>query len=273
MTAKFSGEGVISSRANPLFKSLHKIAHSARERRKSGKTLLDGVHLIDAYRAALGEPEMLIAAPTRLARAEIRAVFSRYGNAKRILMEEALFDELSPVETPSGVLALITRRSPEIKKRASAVLLEAIQDPGNLGTLLRSAAAAGFTHALLSSSCADAWAPKTLRAGMGAHFVLAIDEHVDLLRHLHDASGPVFALSVDGGQNLYECDLTGDVALLFGNEGAGLSAELEALATQRVFIPMAGAIESLNVAAAASICCFEKLRQDQRIGLARSRRA
>lgn len=256
-------ERVITSRANPLFKSLLKTAHSSRERRKTGRTLLDGAHLIAAYRAAVGEPEMLIASPRGLERGEIGAVFAVSLNAKRILFSDSLFDELSPVETPSGVLALIGRCAPSVAKRGSIVLLEAIQDPGNLGSVLRSAAAAGFVQAQLSDACADAWAPKTLRAGMGAHFALAIEEHVDLAQRLQSNTHTFFALSVDAQQSLFETDLQGDVGFLFGNEGAGLSRELEDLASQRIFIPMAGAIESLNVAAAASVCCFEKLRRDR----------
>lgn len=263
-----AGGRVITSRANPLFKSLLKLADSARDRRKIGKTLLDGVHLITAYRNAIGEPEMLIATMAALTRSEVAAAFVGTGNAKRILFDEALFAELSPVETPSGILALIKRCSISAPKRRGVVLLEAIQDPGNLGSVLRSAAAAGFTHALLSTTCADAWSPKTLRAGMGAHFVLSIAEHVDLAARLVEKKLQVFALSLDAEQSLFDTDLCGDIGFMFGNEGAGLSAELETLAARRIFIPMHSGMESLNVAAAASICCFEKLRQERSIGVA-----
>lgn len=268
-----AGELVISSRANPLFKSLFKLVHSSRERRKTGTTLLDGVHLITAYRKMIGAPEMLIATPAGLAHAEINAAFAHTENAKRVLFSEALFDELSPVETPSGILALISHCAIDTPKRAGVLLLEAIQDPGNLGAALRSAAAAGFTHALLSNTCADAWSPKTLRAGMGAHFVLAIEEHVDLAARMAEQQFRVFALSIHAEHNLFDTDLRGDVGLLFGNEGAGLSDQLETLADRRIFIPMRGDVESLNVAAAASICCFEKLRQERAAGVSKAGRS
>lgn len=263
---------VISSRANPLFKSLLKLAHSARERRKSAKTLLDGVHLIDAYRAAVGAPHMLIASPMGLTRPEIATLYALCGDSIRITLDELLFDELSPVESPSGILAVIDRPTVKAAKAGSALMLEAIQDPGNLGAILRSAAAAGFSRVLLSHNCADAWAPKTLRAGMGAHFALAIEEHAELAQRLSSVAPKVFALSVDGEHDLFETDLTGELALLFGNEGAGLTRELEALAAKRLFIPMASATESLNVAAAVSICCFEKLRQERQLTPTRSPR-
>lgn len=266
-----ASQRAITSRANPLFKSLVKLAQSARERRKSGKTLLDGVHLIEAYRAMVGEPVMLIASPRCLVRAEIATLYTSRVNSNGIILDEPLFAELSPVETPSGILALIDRPAIEPRKAGSALLLEAIQDPGNLGAILRSAAAAGFSRILLSHDCADAWAPKTLRAGMGAHFALAIEEHVDLAQRISSVAPKVFALSVAGELNLFETDLSGELALLFGNEGAGLTRELEALADKRLYIPMQSAIESLNVAAAVSICCFEKLRQEQQLAPAGSR--
>lgn len=266
-----SSQRAITSRSNPLFKSLVKLAHSARERRKNGTTLLDGVHLIEAYRAAAGEPAMLIASPQRLERPEIATLYSSPGNAVRILLDEPLFAELSPVETPSGILAVVDRPATKPAKAGSALLLEAIRDPGNLGAILRSAAAAGFSRIFLSHDCADVWAPKTLRAGMGAHFVLAIEEHVELAQRISSVAPKVFALSVDGEHDLFETDLGGELALLFGNEGAGLTRELEALAAKRLFIPMASATESLNVAAAVSICCFEKLRQERQLARTKSR--
>lgn len=247
---------LIRSRANPQFRTLLKIATSARERRKSAKTLLDGEHLLQAYEQTIGAPELLIVTP------QTEDFARRRVNVRSITIAESLFAELSPVETPSGVLALIER--PRLGEQAggSMIALEAVQDPGNLGAILRSAAAAGFTRALLSPACADAWAPKTLRAGMGAHFVIQIEERIDLIARLTQARLPLFALSLDATENLYQTELRGDVIFMFGNEGAGLSDELAALATTRLSIPMCGAMESLNVAAAVSVCCFEKMRQE-----------
>ena len=213
---------------------------------------------------------MLITSPPHLARPDIATLYSAPGHAVCIFLDEPLFAELSPVETPSGILAVIERPAIKPAKGGSALLLEAIQDPGNLGAIFRSAAAAGFSRILVSHNCADAWAPKTLRAGMGAHFVLAIEEHVDLAARISSVAPKVFALSIDGEHDLFETDLSGELALLFGNEGAGLTRELEALAGKRLFIPMATATESLNVAAAVSVCCFEKLRQERQLAHSRS---
>src|SRR5690606_6788112 len=120
------------------------------------------------------------------------------------------------------------------------VWLEDIQDPGNVGSILRSAAAAGIGTVCLSRHSVHAWSPRVLRAGMGAHFSLRIIEGADLQALAQCYSGTIVATAVDQGVPVFDADLSGDVALLFGNEGAGLSPELAALARQTVHIPMPG---------------------------------
>jgi TrmH family RNA methyltransferase len=141
------------------------------------------------------------------------------------------------------------------------VMLEDIQDPGNLGSILRSAAAAGVQEIYLSRHCVHAWSPRVLRAGMGAHFTLRIHEQVDLPRLVSGYGGTVLATARAAETPLYAEDLRGRVAFVFGNEGAGLSSELMRLARRIVSIPMPGDAESLNVAAAAAVCLFERVRQ------------
>jgi len=155
-----------------------------------------------------------------------------------------------------------------------ALLLENIQDPGNLGSMLRSAAAAGCDAVFLSTGCADAWSPRVLRAAMGGHFALRICEQQDLpdvakafcepplsgLPAYHSA-GMLLAASLKAKRSLYDCDLSGNIAFLIGNEGAGLSDDLLNLATRQITIPIPGRVESLNAAAATAICLFEAVRQ------------
>lgn len=252
----------ISSRDNPLFKQLKKLAESARERRKAGQALLDGVHLVEAALQAGVLPQMLVVSESGAAHAEISALRQMLAGVPTVAMADGLFAEVSPVETPAGVLALID--IPQVRvpvKPEFALLLEDVQDPGNLGALLRSAAAAGVQAAWLSTGCADAWSPRVLRAGMGAHFMLAIEERANLLEKAANFAGLTVATSLAATHSLYALDLTGPVALMAGNEGAGLSAELLAVANTQIRIPMPGNIESLNVAAATSICLFERVRQ------------
>lgn len=261
---------LIRSRDNALVRHLHAIGSSARDRRKSGETLLDGPHLIAAAVDAGWPLKALIVSDGGLARDEIVSLLARVPHeVLRIGLPDPLLAHVSPVETPSGVLALIDLPQAEEIVRSDAlvfadtlVVLDGVQDPGNLGTILRSAAAAGVRDVLLTEGCAQAWAPKVLRAGMGAHFALRIHEHADALALLAGFPGPKLATALaPGARPLYELELDRPVAWMFGAEGQGLSAHLLRAADCLVTIPMAGAIESLNVGAAVAICLFEQFRQ------------
>lgn len=254
----------VSSRDNSQFKALKRLAQSARERRKSGKVLLDGMHLILAHVEHIGPPEMLVVALSAQDKPEIQRLLARMPDVNLLVLSDALFADLAPVNTPTGILALVAL--PELhfsQVLQCVVLLEAVQEPGNLGAILRSAAAAGVDAAFLSPGCSDAWSPKVLRGGMGAHFVLAIRENVDLVATAQAFAGDVLVTSLQGEASLYELDLSGPVAFVIGNEGAGVSQALQQAATRRVRIPMPGAVESLNAAAAAAVCLFERVRQQQ----------
>ena len=252
----------VISRDNPLFKSLRKLASSGRERRKEGRTLLDGSHLVAAYRDRIGPPEMLVVTAAAVGNGEVRGLLGRMGDVPITVLADGLFRELSPVETPTGLLALVAvPRLPAPAGARFALFLEAVQDPGNLGSILRTAAAAGVEAAYLSPGCADAWSPKVLRGGMGAHFVLPLREGADLVAAAGAFGGKVVVAALQGEHSLYELDLSGPVAFVVGNEGAGVSPALQQTATHTMRIPMAGGVESLNAAAATAVCLFERVRQ------------
>lgn len=255
---------LISSRDNSLFKALKKLCHSARERRKEGKALLDGVHLIVAHIERIGPPEMLAVAFSAQGKPEVGMLLAHLPDVALIVLSDALFQELAPVDTPTGILALIAvPELPQPQVLQCAVLLEAIQDPGNLGSILRSAAAAGVEAAYLSPGCADAWSPRVLRGGMGAHFALSIREGMDLVAAARTFSGEIVVTSLQGEASLFDLNLSGAVAFVIGNEGAGVTQGLQQAATKLARIPMPGAVESLNAAAAAAVCFFERVRQLQ----------
>ncbi|MBI4938396.1 MAG: RNA methyltransferase [Nitrosomonadales bacterium] len=256
---------LLTSRDNPFFKEMAKLAGSSRLRKKSGQALLDGAHLLAAYLGAGGKPLHVLVNRTATQDAEIAALLNKLPGVPQTQLDDRLFAELSELKTPSGVLALVALPQPEIPATRSrfALLLEDIQDPGNLGSLLRSAAAAGCDAVFLSEGCADAWSPKVLRAGMGGHFALSIHEAADLPAVAASFEGMVLAATLAAGNSLYGCDLRGKLAFALGNEGAGLSPALLAAANQRIAIPMPGKTESLNVAAAGAICLFEAVRQRQ----------
>lgn len=250
----------ISSRDNPLFKQLKALSSSARERRSTGKILLDGAHLLQSYLETFGEPELLVVSEGEIA-LDVLHLLDRLAEIRTITMPASMFAAISPVTTPTGVLALV--RTPLLMPPEQAefvLMLENIQDPGNMGSMLRNAAAAGVDIVYLSEGCTEAWSPKALRGGQGAHFVLPIVEYVDLAHQLQRFKGTAFATAMHG-ESLYAQDLTGAVAFLIGNEGAGLSQELLDAAQIKVTIPMPGKVESLNAAAAAAVCLFERVRQ------------
>jgi TrmH family RNA methyltransferase len=253
----------ITSRDNPTFRQLRSLAESSRERRKQNRTLLDGMHLVEAYCRCCGLPEMLAVSQSGAENAEISRFLEAHPRMQPILFGDVLFGELSPVATPTGILALIPIPVPGHARAgpASCILLDALQDAGNLGSILRSAAAAGIGDVHLGRGCAQVWSPRVLRAAMGAHFGLRLFEQAELAEILRDYRGMAVSASLRGKTSLYDLDLSGPVAWLFGNEGAGLSAELEMLATRAAKIPMPGQAESLNVAAAAAVCLFEEVRQ------------
>ncbi len=253
----------VTSRENPLFKELKKLAGSARQRHKAGQALLDGVHLVQAYLDAGRQPLQVLVSASAQRDQEIAVLLEKISGAPLVLLDDALFAELTELATPTGILALIAQPQSQVPAARSqfALLLEDIQDPGNLGSMIRSAAAAGCDAVFLSKGCADAWSPRVLRAGMGGHFALAVHQDADLIAAAAAFAGAAYAASLRADSRvLYACALRGRVAFAIGNEGAGLTPDLLAVC-QAATIPMPGKVESLNAAAAAAICLFEASRQ------------
>jgi TrmH family RNA methyltransferase len=257
----------ITSRDNPFYKELKHLAGSSQARRKAGQTLLDGVHLCQSYFALRGAPRHCILSEGALANPEVEDIVRQCEavHAHTTVMPDALYNALSQVEHGVGLMFLIETPvlTLPVTLQGSAVLLDNLQDPGNVGSILRSAAAAGVTQVFCSAGTAFCWSPKVLRAAMGAHFVIEIHENVDLAALIGAAAVPVLATSGYAKQSLYEIDLRQPVAWLFGHEGQGVADDLLGLASNQVVIPHLGQIESLNVAACAAVCFFEQLRQKQ----------
>jgi len=226
--------------------------------------VLEGEHLVAVHAARGGVPETLIVTDEALARPAVRALAERYAE-RTLVVPATLFGELATLPAGVGMLAVVaTPKPPAAAPGDFCLLLDEVQDPGNVGSILRSAAAAGVAQVLLSAHCAFAWSPKVLRAGQGAHFCVDIHEDVDLpawAESYRVAGGDVVAMVATGGTSLFAAPLSGRVAVAIGNEGAGLSPALVAQATRRVTIPLAADVESLNAAAAAAVCLFECVRR------------
>jgi TrmH family RNA methyltransferase len=255
----------VTSPRNPRLALAQRLIASSRERRKTGRCILEGEHLIATYLDRLGAPETLLVADASLARPAIDALAARVPRSDVLVITERVFREIANAPPEIGVLAVVPTPRHTAERRANfCVLLDRVQDPGNVGTMLRSAAAAGVEQVLLSKDCAFAWSPKTLRAGQGAQFLTTIVEDVDLpawTRGFRADGGRIAAAVARGGTPLYECDLRGRVAIAIGSEGVGLTADLAAACDLAFTIPMARGVESLNAAAAAAIALFECVRQ------------
>ena len=211
--------------------------------------MIEGPHLVAAALAAGIKPVALLATEAALGKPEI-ATLVRQSRLEPTALSAPVFASIADAETPPGIAAEIPL--PELNRKGPAVFLEGIQDAGNVGAIIRCAAAFGAAAVTLDRQCADPWSPKVLRAGMGGHFAIGIRQVDDLVSAT--AGTRLICTVVHGGRPLREADLSG--AWAFGAEGAGLSARLLAKAAERVTIPMAGG-ESLNVAAAAAICLYE----------------
>lgn len=238
---------MITSRDNPRVKRWARLVQDARLRRKERRALVEGPRLV-----ALATPVAILVSESGVKRKEIQDLV---GSREAIVLADKVFRAIVDAESPQGIAAEI-----EIPKSAPlaapAVFLEGVQDPGNVGTILRSAAAFGVKAAVLDRACADPWSPKVLRAGMGAHFSLQVHEVPSLESELKSYKGRILCAVASGGTNLAEADLAGPIGWLFGSEGSGVSAAARKMAAREVTIPMAPGTESVNVAAAAAICFY-----------------
>ena len=255
----------IESRRNERLREVARLIASSRERRKSGRCVLEGAHLIDVYRERIGAPETLVVVDDRADEPDIARLIDHAAPARTLVVPRRLFSEIATSPPDVGALAVVrTPRAEAPDAGDFCLLLEDVQDPGNVGSIIRTAAAAGIEQVLLSRHCAFAWSPKVLRAGQGAHFLTTLVEDVDLVAWIgafRERGGTVLATAVAGGTPLYRVNLGGRVAIAIGSEGRGLSETLLASADQRVTIPMAAGSESLNAAAAAAVMLFEVVRR------------
>lgn len=252
-------------RHNPKLKELRQL-HQKRARQGAGLFLLEGTKLLAE---ALRSDWPLIAVYATEAwwgtHEDLTTPLSR--GIPRYAVPGEVFDALSTHEAPEGVIALAPIPPPvalpAVGPETLFVALEGIQDPGNLGTLIRTAEAAGASGLLLGPGTAEPWSPKAVRASMGSVFRVPILERRDLAPVLAElcAAGVRLLAAEVGGQDLYATDLRGPVAWIMGSESHGVPADLRAMADGTVAIPMAGRVESLNAAIAAAICLFETRRQ------------
>ena len=251
---------VLTSRDNPKVKRWAKLAADARYRRSEKRALIEGPHLLKAALERGYKPVAVLATEEAAAQAEISALIRETG-MKPMLLAKGVFRSVVDAETPQGVAAEIAIAERTAGDSRVTVFLEGVQDPSNVGAIIRTSAAFAVKRVLLDRACADPWSPKALRAGMGGHFALTLQPAADLCTELNAFKGSLLSTVPQRGRPIEEADLTGPVGWLFGGEGRGLSEETLRKVPLRVSIPMSEGSESLNVAAAAAICLYETFRR------------
>lgn len=247
---------LITSRDNPLYKQLKRLAQDPAMARRSGWCWLEGEHLCSAALARGVRPERLVVSASRADQPQVQAWLAV--SAQATCLADHLFAGLSDLPSPAGVAMVVAVPvAPALQPQAPTVVLDRLQDAGNVGTVLRLASAFGFTQVLALQGTAALWSPKVLRAGMGAHWGLHLLEGLGVA-DLERLAVPLWATDVHAGQWLHRLQAQGQLvwpcAWVFGHEGQGVGPELMALAQVRVRIAQPGGEESLNVAAAAAIC-------------------
>lgn len=261
---------MLTSTKNPLVKHLRKL-HQAKVRRSQQQFLLEGTHLVQEALAVQHPLAVVCATPAWQQRYPALWKALEELSERQETLSEAVLAAMTTTVTPDGVVAIAYHRDPPEPSAdcpSLGLALERLQDPGNLGTLIRTAAAASCDGLWVSQTSVDLEHPKVLRASAGQWFRLPKAICQDLPRQIQRwqrAGCQVLATGTQNARPYWEVDLCQPTVLVLGNEGAGLSAETLAAAGQTIAIPMAAAVESLNVGVAAAVILFEAQRQRQQV--------
>ena len=250
----------VSSRDNPLLVRLRKLGRHPGEYRKLGQLLLEGEHLCQAWAARGGTPALhALVSESAWEQGAYRSLAE--AAAATLVVADALMAELSTLDTPAPLAFVVPLpASPAIRGDMPSVVLDRVQDAGNVGSILRSAAAFGFGQVIALEGTASLWSPKVLRAGMGAHFALGLIEGHQA-EALDALTLPLLGTSSHAEESIAGALLDWPCAWVFGNEGAGASVAVQQRCARVVRIPQPGGEESLNVGAAAAICLYESTRR------------
>lgn len=251
----------ITSKDNPIIKHTHALLGHHRTRKKSRQTVIEGVHLVEAYLKQTPAVHRLIVSESATAHDEVLPLLSQIDPKQITIISDTLYQQIRTLGDSVSVMAVIDiphRSLPTIS--GDCLILDGLQDLGNIGTLLRTASAVGIQTVITSPNTAHLWSPKCLRAGMGAHFSISIYEHIAVNEILQKLKTPLYATSSHTNKVIYDHDLTGPIAWVLGHEGQGVRDEFLNNAIP-IALPQPGGQESLNVGIAGSVCFYEMLRQ------------
>ena len=253
---------MITSTRNPKIKWVRSLQAQRRSRQEAGAFVVEGMRLVEEALASGWIAQLVLFTAELPARGKALVEAFRAQGVQVEEVREHVMRAASDTETPQGILAVLTMKELPVPRPLDfALLADGVRDPGNLGAILRTAAAAGVQAVLLPPGGVDAFSPKVVRAAMGAHFRLPVracswDEIRAALVGLR-----VYLAATDGGIVYYQADFQPPLALVIGSEAQGASSQARRLATAQVRIPMPGGSESLNVAVAAGVLTFEVVRQ------------
>jgi TrmH family RNA methyltransferase len=254
---------MITSSQNSKIKLVRALLGRAKERREANAFVVEGVRLVEeAVRSNWGL-KFVLYDETLSERGKTQVERLKLSGVDIEMVSSSLMKSLSETESPQGLLAVLELKQLPITTSLNFVLIpDQIRDPGNLGTLLRSAAATGIQAVLIPPETTDAFAPKVVRSGMGAHFRLPVHSMTweEIAQISKSANLQMYIADMDGVSG-WEADLRQPLALIVGGEAEGASDEARRLANQRISIPMAGSVESLNAGVAGSVLMFEVVRQ------------
>lgn len=249
----------ITSRDNALLVRVRKLASDPTAYRKLGHLWIEGDHLCSALLKRGGRPAQAVVSEAAWEQASLREIARQAESV--VVVPESLMAGLSSLESPAPIgFVLPWAGSGALRAHEPTVVLDRLQDAGNVGTILRTAAAFGYTQCVALKGTAALWSPKVLRAGMGAHFGLHLVEQAQEAE-LDALRVPLLATSSHAPQALHEVELPWPCAWVMGHEGQGVSATLETRCSQTLRIAQPGGEESLNVGAAAAVCLYESTRQ------------
>lgn len=248
----------ITSRENALFKSLRKLAHEPAAYRKLGQLWLEGDHLCQAALQRGLQPQAALFSHSLWTRSAVTWQTLLPSLPRIHVLDDVLFAQLSTLPSAAQMgfvldVAALSQTNTGMDPAANTVILDRIQDAGNVGSILRSASALGFKQVLALQGTAALWSPKVLRAGMGAHFALRLFESATL-NEVRQLQVPLLVTHLQGQHLLHQAALPSPCAWVFGHEGQGVASALVQQASLMVRIAQPGGEESLNVAAAAAIC-------------------
>lgn len=257
----------ISSTHNARVQQVRSLLNQKSARSESSCFVVEGVRLAEEAAASGSLPMEVYFSQAVSERGRLLVAKMESAGVETFELSEGILESLSATDTSQGLLMVMPQSGTNLPANCDFVLvLDQVRDPGNLGTILRSAAAAGVKAVFLPPGTADAFAPKVVRAGMGAHFRLAIHsaEWPEITRYCRSQCKPPLRLLLaesGGGKDCWQTDLKAPIALVIGGEADGASQEARQAVDDLIYIPMPGKFESLNAAVAAGILLFEVVRQ------------